>query len=131
MVQPPKSLGLFLCDQVIFERDTLKPSLIGCFGGVAVNEFPSAPQRFDVFAAITDGMGAVTIDLTATHLGTDDEVYRRSLAIRFPDPLRVVHFRYRVLDCEFPVAGVYLVALSVAEVEIVACRVRVYQRGSP
>ena len=131
MIQPPKAIGLFLCDQVIFERETLKPSLIGCFGGMAVNEFPSVPQRFDVFAALTDGIGTVTIDLTGTHLGTEDEVYRRSLVIRFPDPLRVLHFRYRVFDCKFPIAGVYLFALSVAEVEIVACRVRVYQRGSP
>ncbi len=126
MIQPPKALGLFLCDQVIIDRDTQKPSLIGCFAGMAVNHFPSGPQHFDVFAALTDGLGAVTIDLTVTNLDTDDEVYVRRLPLRFPDPLQVVHFRYRVLDCEFAVPGVYLVALSVADVEIAACRVRVY-----
>ncbi len=116
---------------MFFDRDTQKPSLIGCFAGMAVNEFPSGPQRFDLFAALTDGMGAVTIDLTVTHLETEDEVYTRRLTLQFPDPLRVAHFRYRVFDCTFPVPGVYLVALSVAEVEIAACRVRVYRRGSP
>jgi len=131
MIQPPKALGLFLCDQVLFDRDTQKPCLIGCFAGMAVNEFPSGPQRFDVFAALTDGLGAVTMELKATHLETEDEVYVRRLTVRFADPLQVVHFRYRVFDCDFPVQGVYLFALSVAGVEIAACRVRVYQRGSP
>ena len=78
MIQPPKAIGLFLCDQVIFDRDTQKPCLIGCFAGLAVNEFPSGPQRFDVFSVLTDGLGDVTIDLTATHLDTEDEVYMRA-----------------------------------------------------
>ncbi|HVS36892.1 MAG TPA: hypothetical protein VMS17_15135 [Gemmataceae bacterium] len=80
MVQPPRAIGLFLCDQVIIERGTQKASLIGCFAGRAVTAFPSEPQKFDVFAALTDGLGDVTIDLTATHLETDQEVYAR----RFP-----------------------------------------------
>ncbi len=130
MIQPPKALGLFVCDQVIFDRDTLKPCLIGCFAGLAVSEFPSGPQRFDVFSMLTDGLGDVTIDLTATHLDTDEEVNMRRVPLRFPDPLQVVYFRYRVLDCDFPAPGVYLLALSVGDVEITACRVRVYQRGS-
>ena len=54
----------------------------------------------------------------------------RRVPLRFPDPLQVVYFRYRVLDCDFPTPGVYLIALSVGDVEITACRVRVYQRGS-
>jgi hypothetical protein len=131
MVQPPKSLGLFLCDQVIFERGTQKPSLICCFAGMAVRGFPSGPQRFDVFAALTDGLGDVTIDLTATHLETDQEIYARRLSLRFPDPLQVVHFRYRVFDCDFPAPGAYLFALFAGEVEIAACRVYVYERSYP
>lgn len=127
-MQPPKALGLFLCDRVIVDRDTSKPCLIGCFTGMAVNDFPSGPQQFDVFAALTDGLGSVTMDLTVTHLDSEKEVYARRLPVRFPDPLRVVQIRYRILDCDFPVAGVYLVALSIADVEIAACRVRVYQR---
>ena len=118
MIQPPKALGLFLCDHVIIDRDTLKPCLIGCFAGLAVSEFPSGPQRFDVFSMLTDGLGDVTIDLTATHLDTEEEVYMRRVPLRFPDPLQVVYFRYRVLDCDFPTPGVYLIALSVGDVEI-------------
>ena len=130
MVQPPKSLGLFLCDHVIFERDTLKPSLIGCFAGMAVSEFPSRPQRFETFAALTDGLGAVTIDLTVTHLDTEEQVYSRSFVVAFLDPLRVVNLRCRIGECSFPYPGSYMVALSVADTEIAHCRLRVYLRES-
>ena len=131
MIHPPKALGLFLCDHVFFDRDTQKPCLIGCFAGMAVSDIPSGPQRFDVFAALTDGVGTVTIDLTVTHLDTEERVYARSLTITFPDPLRVLHLRYRVADCSFPDSGSYWVALSVADVEIASCRLRVYLRESP
>ena len=40
MIQPPKALGMFLCDQVIFDRDTQKPCLIGCFTGKAGERLP-------------------------------------------------------------------------------------------
>jgi hypothetical protein len=131
MTQLPKSIGLVLCDQVIFERETQKPSLIGCFAGKAVRGFPSGPQRFELFAALTDGFGDVTIEATATRLETDEDVYARRVTIRFPDPLRVVHLRHRVHACEFPRAGVNLMALSVADVEIAACRLRVFKRQTP
>lgn len=130
MIQPPKALGLFLCDQVFFDRDTQKPCLIGCFAGMAVSEFPSGPQRFDVFAALTDGLGAVTIDLTVTHLDTEEQVYTRRTVVAFSDPLRVLNLRCRVGDCSFPKSGSYMVTLSVADTEIAHCRLQVYLRES-
>jgi hypothetical protein len=129
MIQPPKVIGLFLCDQVIFDRDTQKPCLIGCFAGKAVDDFPSGPQKFDVFAALTDGLGDVTMDLAVTHLETDQEIYSRQFPFRFPDPLRVIHLYFRVRTCEFPARGSYLFTLAMGEVEIASCRLRVYQLG--
>jgi hypothetical protein len=131
MLQPPKALGLFICDQVIFDRDTQKPSLIGRFAGMGVGEFPSGPQRLDVFAALTDGLGAVTIDLTVTHLDTEEQDYARGVVVEFPDPLRLIQLRCRVGDCSFPDPGSYMVTQSVADTEIAHCRLRVYLRESP
>jgi hypothetical protein len=128
MVHPPKATGLFLCDQVIFDRDTQKPSLIGCFTGMPAMEFPFGPKNFELFSSLTDGLGEVTTEVTATNLETEVEIYNRRVQVVFSDPLMVVLFRFRVLDCKFPQPGVYLFALSVADVEIAACRVRVYER---
>ena len=54
--QKPRPISLMLCDQVIFEQGTQKPYLLGVFTGLAADCFPTAPQRFDIFAALTDGV---------------------------------------------------------------------------
>jgi hypothetical protein len=129
MSQRPSAISLMLCDQVVFEQGTQKPYLLGVFNGVATDRFPTAPQRFDVFAALTDGLGRVTMTLSALHLDTNQETYSRSLMVRFPDPLRVVNWRFRVRSLIYKVPGTYLFALTVDGQEIAASRVRVYQAG--
>jgi hypothetical protein len=129
MPQTPTAVSLMLCDQVVFEQGTQKPYLLGVFTGVAVDAFPTAPQRFDIFAALTDGLGEVTITLSVIHLETDEEIYSQQMTLQFPDPLRVVHFRLRVRQLVYEVAGTYLFALAVGDDEIAARRVRVYQIG--
>ena len=73
MPQRPSAISLMLCDQVVFEQGTQKPYLLGVFTGVAADSFPTAPQRFDVFAALTDGQGDVRMTLSVVHLDTNQE----------------------------------------------------------
>jgi hypothetical protein len=129
MPQRPSAISLMLCDQVVFEQGTQKPYLLGVFTGVATDEFPTAPQRFDVFAALTDGVGAVTMTLSVTHLDNNQEIYAQRMKVGFPDPLRVVNLRFRVRRLIYDVPGSYLFALTVDGQEIAARRVRVYQVG--
>jgi hypothetical protein len=129
MTQLPKSIGLFLCDQVMFERDTQKPSLIGCFTGLAVRRFPSAP-KFDVFSALTDGVGRGKVDLVVTRLNTEEQIYVRSVQVQFPDPLRIIRLRFRIRDCSFPEPGWYHFALSVEGTELANCRLQINRKGS-
>jgi hypothetical protein len=129
MVQRPSAIGLMLCDQVVYERGTLKPYLLGVFTGVAVESLPTPPQRFDVFAALTDGLGDVTMTLSVVHLDTNQEIYARQITARFPDPFQVVNLRFRVRRIIFPVAGAYLFALIADGEELAARRIRVYQVG--
>src|SRR4051794_34496397 len=91
MVPTPTALGMWLCDQVIIEEKTKKPSLIGCFLGLPVEMFPSPPQRFSVFSALTDARGAGTIGVVATRLETDEVIYQDAHPISFPDRMIVVH----------------------------------------
>jgi hypothetical protein len=53
----PIAIGLLLCDRVIVDKDTNSPSAIGIFTGLAVEYFPSDPQRFSVLAVLTDTQG--------------------------------------------------------------------------
>src|SRR5947207_1192693 len=94
VVQRPAAIGLMLCDQVLFEQGTQKPSLIGIFTGMPVEGFP-ARTRFDAFAALTDGLGTGIIDLIVTRMETDKEIGVQSRELTFPDPLHMVHLRFR------------------------------------
>jgi hypothetical protein len=129
MPQRPSAVSLMLCDQVIFEQGTQKPYLLGVFTGVAVDAFPTAPQRFDVFAALTDGAGKVTMTLSALHLDSNQEIYAQRMTMVFPDPLRVINLRFRVRRLVYEAPGTYLFALTVGGQEIAARRVQVYQVG--
>jgi Family of unknown function (DUF6941) len=136
-MQRPSAVSLMLCDQVVFEQGTQKPYLLGVFTGVSVEAFPTAPQRFDMFVALTDGLGEVTMTLSVIHLDTDREIYTQQMTVDFPDPLRVANLRFRIRRLIYDAPGIYLFALTVVEkengqetvVEIAARRVRVYQVG--
>jgi hypothetical protein len=125
MPQRPNALGLTLCDQVVIEQGTQKPYLLGVFTGMGVGTFPTIP-RFDVFAALTDGLGRVTICLSVTHMPTDRVIYAQKQELVFPDALRVMHVRFRVRALTLTEEGDHLFALLIDEEEIAARRVRVY-----
>jgi len=107
-----------------------KPYVLGVFTGVAADTLPTAPQRFDLFAALTDGQGTVTMTLSVVHLDTNQEIYSQGMTVSFPDPLRVINLRFRVRQLIFDLAGTYLFALMIDDEEIATRRVRVYQAGA-
>jgi Family of unknown function (DUF6941) len=120
-------LGLFLCEQVIVDRHSQNPSLINSFTGRGVDQFPSSPQRFSAFAALTEGSGSVTIELAAVRLDTLERVYTQRLDVLFPNPLTVVHLSIRIRQLRFPVAGHYDFMLLEGGEIIAQRRIRVYQ----
>lgn len=74
MTPKPVAIGLLLCDRTIIDKDTGSPSAIGIFTGLAVDRFPSEPQRFSVLAMLTDARAMVkaswlSSDWTSTGYG--------------------------------------------------------------
>ena len=69
MIPPPVALGL--CEKAIVEEGTKNLTLVNTFTTMFVDGFPSPPQRFAAYAALTDGLGNATIQLGLTHLETD------------------------------------------------------------
>jgi hypothetical protein len=129
MVQRPSAISLMLCDQVVFERETQKPYLLGVFTGVSADHIPTPPQRFDIFAALTDGLGDVRMTLTVEHLDTNQEIYSQHVTVRFSDPFQVVNVRFRIRHLVYPAAGTYLFALIANDEELATRRIRVYEVG--
>ena len=121
------ALGLSLCNLVIVDQDTRMPSLVGLFTGLEVDRFPSDPQRFSVFAALSSGRGNGKIELVSTWLNTDEPIYSKTGVVSFPDPLTVVNAIFRVRTIVFPEPGNYEFALFVDGDMIARCRLRVYK----
>jgi hypothetical protein len=95
MSQRPLVVGLLLCEQLVIEENT-----------------HNVTHRFTAFAALTDGLGEVTIDVAIKHLEDYEEIYRQAVRLRFTDPLQEVRFIFRVTQCSFPAAGAYEIGLS-------------------
>ena len=134
MTPKPVAVSLMLCGQVIVDKDTSNPSAIGIFTGIAVDRFPSDPQRFTAFAVLTDAQGSGKIRLAVFRLDQhwlrQEQVFASEHAIRFPDRFAVVNVSLRVRHVRFPAAGTYECVLFVDADEVAHRRVRVYQ-GAP
>src|SRR5947209_6968397 len=118
MAQIPTVIGLLVSEQAIVEAETYNVTLVNCFLRRKVESFPSEPQRFAVFALLTDGQGDIDLTLVIERLDTGEEIYRQSRSLRFPDPLKEVRFLFRVQTCSFPVASRYDVILFAAGSEL-------------
>jgi hypothetical protein len=105
----PSTLGVLVCDQMRYDRDTNKPILVGVFSRMRCSEFPSPIRPFDVHVAITNGRGRVVLDVVITRLSTEDQIAAVSVEYGFTDPLAIIHFRSRFRMVSFPAPGVYLV----------------------
>jgi hypothetical protein len=125
-VPDPTALALLLCEQVIVDQHSRNPSPINIFTGLAVERFPSDPQRFSVFAALTDTQGDGRLELRGIRLDTGDQVYAQQYPVHFPERATVVNVNIRVRTIRFPVAGVYEFQLLVDGSLVAQRRLRVY-----
>jgi hypothetical protein len=130
MIPDPTALALLLCEQVIVDHHSRNPSPINIFTGLAVEEFPSAPQRFSVFAALTDSQGNGGLELRAIRLDTGEQFYAQQYPIHFPDRATVVNVNIRIRGIRFPASGVFEFLLLVDGTLVAQRRLRVYLSSS-
>jgi hypothetical protein len=107
----PTALGLFLCDQVIIDRETGKRTLVGLFDVLRCPEIPYTVPPFAVSAALTDGQGQCVLDLVVSDIDTAEQLAVASAQVDFDNPLALFHVRFRFPALSFPVAGQYLFEL--------------------
>ena len=78
MLVVPNAVGLMLCEQVIVAEHTRNITLVNCVSHVRSRAFPTRPQRFVVYAVLTDGRGDATITLRVSRLDTLEDVQESS-----------------------------------------------------
>ena len=127
MTPPPVALSLMICEQVIVDLHTQNPTPVSIFTGLSVEEFPSPPQRFSIFACLTNGRGEHDLRLVANRLDTGESFYEQRHRIHFPNPLLLsnVHIRVRGDIC-FPESGRYEFVLYVDSDPVAQRSLRVY-----
>ncbi len=129
-IQRPNAVGLLLCRLVIVEEKTRNVSLANSFQQIAVESFPSGSLPFSVFTTLSDGMGETLLKLSVSRCDTLEEIYWRSLNIRFNNPLRQLQMWWRVQSCFFPIEGKYQFMLTADDDPIAQCTLKVIQKGN-
>ena len=126
MAETPMARGLIVCEQIIVDHHSRNISLINRYSGWNVERFPSAPQRFSVFALLTNGSGSCTMKVVISRMIDDEVVYERRMPLYFPSPVVEVPFTLRITQCEFPEAGNYVVQLFAQDELIADTVLRIY-----
>jgi hypothetical protein len=126
MTPPPVALGLMLCEQVLVDHRTRNPTPISISTGLAVSSFPSEPQRFSLFAALTNGRGDAILRLIASRLDTGEPIYEYEHPLQIRDPLLIVNASIRLRRIVVPAPGLYEFVLLIDKDPIAQRTLRVY-----
>ena len=130
MSQRPAAIGLLVCEQVIIEEGTQNVTPVNSFRRRIVQQFPTEPLNFVVFAILNDGVGEIRLELAISRLDTDEEVYQRSMTVRFGNQLQEGRCLFRISDYSFPVPGTYEVALFADNEMIAQRKIRIIHKES-
>ncbi|MFL5243034.1 MAG: DUF6941 family protein [Gemmataceae bacterium] len=77
---PPKCKAILLCDTVIVDAISQKPTMVGIFGGFNVPGFPGYTSPCNAFLQLTDGIGTYRITVEVRDLRDDLVVGRGEIA---------------------------------------------------
>lgn len=110
---PPKLLAALICDQVIRDRTTLKPSLIGVFSDIHTSKFPAVHPRMTLFFQLTNGHGKVKLTIRLVDVGNNEEEIHEPLEgeITFQDARQTLEFEIEVLNVMIQHEGEYRVQI--------------------
>ena len=121
MSQRPVAIGLLLCEQLIVEEGTKNVTLVNSFTQRTAETFPWTSPPFTVVAWLTNGEGAITLEVVVEDADTLEELDRRVMPFRFTAPLQQDRLVLRFPSLTFPAAGPYRVLL-LADRELIAQR---------
>ncbi len=112
MIQLPEVIGLVLCEEFRIDTAVNKASLVGLFTALRFPHFPSPPQKFVVYVALSGGVGEGIMKLVVTRLETDEQIHSYERWLAFPeDRLFAVSLFIPITHCVFEAPGRYALTL--------------------
>lgn len=130
MDELPIPRGMFLCEKLIVEERTRNVTLVNLLTQWVVDEVPTAPQQFVVFALLANGRGTMPVELRVTRLKDGEHVFSQVQPITFENPLAETRFASRMSRFRFAEAGLYEFSLEIGTEQVSQTRVEVRVRGT-
>lgn len=131
MSQAPYVLSLLVCDSVIFDRATNKPTIVGCFSSIGSLQFPAFHPGMMVFAELADGRGESIITFRLVDVDEETVLFEASVPYPFTDPLVVAQLVFQVPAVMFPEPGEYRLQLNASDEPLMERRIVLFQIGGP
>jgi Family of unknown function (DUF6941) len=102
----PRCLTLILCDVLIMDRVTNKPSIIGATINLDAPGFPATSGPLWVFTEFTNGHGR--FDFALRIMDPDERpVFQSGFQIMLGNPLDIANMAVQITMVKFPRAGTY------------------------
>lgn len=103
----PIVLSLIVCDQVIVDARTGKPSIIGDTQTISAYKYPAKLPRLTFFFELTGGHGNVNVKVALVDVQEEDKrLFEGNALVHFKDPKQVVWNSLQT-SVVFPHAGEY------------------------
>ena len=105
---PPVLLSVIICDLVIIDRITDKPSIIGAFETISAPKYPARHPRLVFFCQLTNGHGKTKITVKLVDVQQEDKtLFEGTIEQKFRDVREVANLTFDIGGMVFPHSGEY------------------------
>lgn len=105
---PPVLLSVIICDLVIIDRITDKPSIIGAFETISAPRYPARHPRLALFCQLTNGHGRAKVAVRLVDVQKEDKaLFEGVVEQEFRDVRQVANLTFDIGGIVFPHSGEY------------------------
>ena len=105
---PPVLLSVIICDLVIIDRISDKPSIIGAFETISAPKYPARHPRLVFFCQLTNGHGKTRITVKLVDVQQEDKtLFEGTIEQKFRDVREVANLTFDIGGMVFPHPGEY------------------------
>ena len=111
----PIAKSVYVCDEVTFDPQSGKLSLLNIWDTIRVPQgagFPYRLAKICVFAWLRDGFGKIDVRVVIVEASSEMLIRKtKAFTLEFPDRTVSIYANYRIDGCNFPAPGDYYVEL--------------------
>jgi hypothetical protein len=118
-IPPPRCKALLLCEQIIIDAQSERPSLINIFDAVHAEEFPAEIGPLKIFAKVTERIGNCGFSFEIRDLQNGSSILDiPRIDVHFDDRFQLVNIVAGVNSLSIPRPGAYDLILFAASDEV-------------